>query len=112
MDLSAPVMFPPLLARKPMLRWLASIICRLWLRVLNQPIVQLKELFNQEADGRIDAFDIGVLSPADIEAAIPPQSWAFPIPTLLSLENTHNAAGGTCITPEKMAEYVKNVYQF
>jgi len=47
----------------------------------------------------------GAMDPVDIEAIIPPKGYAYPIASLLLIENTHNAAGGTCITPKQMAEY-------
>lgn len=50
---------------------------------------------------------LGAMLPADIEAAIPAMGYAYPIASLLKIENTHNGAGGTCITPEQMAEYRK-----
>jgi len=49
----------------------------------------------------------GVMEPADIEAAIPATGWAFSELTMLSVENTHNGAGGTCVSPEHMAAYRK-----
>jgi threonine aldolase len=39
--------------------------------------------------------DFGVLEPADVEAAIRPPSYYLAKTTLLTLENTHNLAGGT-----------------
>ncbi len=48
---------------------------------------------------------LGVMSKEDLEAALPVKGYAFPIATLVLVENTHNAAGGTCITPQQMAEY-------
>ena len=50
---------------------------------------------------------LGAMDPADIEAAIPPKGYGYPIASLILIENTHNAAGGTCITPKQMAEYRK-----
>ena len=50
---------------------------------------------------------LGAMDPADIEAAIPPKGYAYPEASLILIENTHNGAGGTCITPEQMAEYRK-----
>ena len=50
---------------------------------------------------------LGAMDPADIEAAIPPVGYAYPIASLILIENTHNGAGGTCITPKQMAEYRK-----
>lgn len=48
---------------------------------------------------------LGVMEPADIEAAIPATGWAYSELALLGIENTHNAAGGTCVCPEYMTEY-------
>jgi threonine aldolase len=50
---------------------------------------------------------LGAMDPADIEAAIPAKGYAYAIASLLLIENTHNGAGGTCITPKQMAEYRK-----
>lgn len=50
---------------------------------------------------------LGAMDPVDIEAAIPPKGYAYPEASLILIENTHNGAGGTCITPEQMAEYRK-----
>lgn len=49
----------------------------------------------------------GAMDPADIEAAIPPVGYAYPKAMLILIENTHNAAGGTCINAEQMAGYRK-----
>lgn len=45
----------------------------------------------------------GVPNPRDVEAAIRPEDIHQPKTTLLCLENTHNRAGGTVVTPEEMA---------
>ena len=50
---------------------------------------------------------LGAMGPADIEAAIPPKGYGNPMASLLLIENSHNAAGGTCITPEQMSGYRK-----
>jgi len=50
---------------------------------------------------------LGAMDPVDIEAVIPPKGYAYPEASLILIENTHNGAGGTCITPEQMAEYRK-----
>jgi len=50
---------------------------------------------------------LGIMDIADIEGAIPPKGYCYPEAKLLLVENTHNAAGGTCTTPEQMAEYRK-----
>ena len=47
--------------------------------------------------------DDGTLKLEDIEAAIRPDNPHFPISRLICIENTHNQAGGTIITPENMA---------
>ncbi len=39
--------------------------------------------------------DFGVLDPSDVEAAVRPSSYYLAKTTLLTLENTHNLAGGT-----------------
>jgi threonine aldolase len=44
---------------------------------------------------------MGVPAPEDVEEAIRPPDPHFPKTTLLCLENTHNLAGGTCITPSQ-----------
>ncbi len=46
--------------------------------------------------------DFGVLDPKDVEAAIRPKDVHFPETTLVCLENTHNRAGGTIITPDQI----------
>ena len=48
---------------------------------------------------------LGAMSAADLEAALPVKGYAFPVASLVLVENTHNAAGGTCITPQQVAEY-------
>lgn len=45
----------------------------------------------------------GILDPADVEEAIFAEGVLFPRTTLVCLENTHNAAGGTCVTPDQMS---------
>jgi len=45
---------------------------------------------------------LGVLDPKDIEAAIRPKNIHFPETTLICIENTHNRAGGTIITPDRI----------
>lgn len=50
---------------------------------------------------------LGIMDIADIEAAIPPKGYCYPEAKLLLVENTHNAAGGTCTTPEQMVDYRK-----
>lgn len=50
---------------------------------------------------------LGVMEPDDIEAAVPATGWAFSELTMLAVENTHNGAGGTCVSPEYMAGYRK-----
>jgi threonine aldolase len=47
----------------------------------------------------------GSMNPVDIKAAIRPDDIHHPKPALLCLENTHNMAGGTCLTPGQMSEY-------
>ncbi|MEM3641822.1 MAG: low-specificity L-threonine aldolase, partial [Candidatus Bathyarchaeia archaeon] len=44
----------------------------------------------------------GVLDPRDIEMAIRPKNIHFPDTTLICIENTHNRAGGTIITPDQI----------
>jgi threonine aldolase len=44
----------------------------------------------------------GVLDPRDVEAAIRPKNIHFPETTLVCIENTHNRAGGTIITPNQI----------
>jgi threonine aldolase len=45
---------------------------------------------------------VGVLDPADVEAAIRPRNIHFPEPSLVCVENTHNRHGGTVVTPEQL----------
>jgi threonine aldolase len=45
---------------------------------------------------------MGALSPDDVEAAIRPKNIHFPDTTLVCIENTHNRAGGTIITPAQI----------
>jgi threonine aldolase len=45
---------------------------------------------------------LGVLDPEDIQAAIRPKDIHFPDTTLICIENTHNRAGGTIITPNQI----------
>lgn len=45
----------------------------------------------------------GVLDPADVEEAIFAEGVLYPRTSLLCVENTHNAAGGTCVTPVQMS---------
>ena len=49
----------------------------------------------------------GALSPEAVEAAIQPGREVSPRTTLVCLENTHNHAGGTVITPEQTAAVVE-----
>jgi threonine aldolase len=51
--------------------------------------------------------DMGVLHPRDIEAAIKPNNIHFPENTLVCIENTHNRAGGTITTPNRLREISK-----
>ncbi len=45
---------------------------------------------------------MGVLDPEDVEQAIRAPNVHYPEPTLIAIENTHNAAGGTCWTPAQI----------
>ncbi|MEM1507879.1 MAG: low-specificity L-threonine aldolase [Candidatus Bathyarchaeia archaeon] len=45
---------------------------------------------------------MGALDPKDVEAAIKPKNIHFPETTLVCIENTHNRAGGTIITPQQI----------
>ena len=45
--------------------------------------------------------NLGVPDLGDIEAAIRPKRLHFPETTLICIENTHNRAGGTIITPDR-----------
>ena len=45
---------------------------------------------------------LGALSPEDVEAAIRPKNIHFPDATLVCIENTHNRAGGTVMTPTQI----------
>ncbi len=44
----------------------------------------------------------GILAPADVEDALFAEGIWYPRTSLLCVENTHNAAGGTCVTPAHM----------
>ncbi|MCD6469189.1 low-specificity L-threonine aldolase [Candidatus Bathyarchaeota archaeon] len=46
--------------------------------------------------------NMGALDPKDVEAAIKPKNIHFPETTLVCIENTHNRAGGTIITPQQI----------
>ncbi|MCL4464455.1 MAG: aminotransferase class I/II-fold pyridoxal phosphate-dependent enzyme [Chloroflexi bacterium] len=48
--------------------------------------------------------ELGFPSPVDIEAAIRPDDVHSPRTGLICLENTHNRAGGTVLTPNQIAE--------
>jgi threonine aldolase len=45
---------------------------------------------------------MGVLDPRDVERSIRPRNVHYPEPTLIAIENTHNAAGGTCWNPSQI----------
>jgi threonine aldolase len=45
---------------------------------------------------------MGVLDPRDVEQAIKPKNIHYPTTRLITIENTHNAAGGTCWTPSQI----------
>jgi len=45
---------------------------------------------------------MGALNPEDVEAAIRPKNIHFPDATLVCVENTHNRAGGTVVTPTQI----------
>jgi len=45
---------------------------------------------------------MGALNPGDVEAAIKPKNIHLPETTLVCIENTHNRAGGTIITPNQI----------
>jgi threonine aldolase len=46
----------------------------------------------------------GIPTPMDVEMAVTPRSAGRPYTTLISIENTHNKAGGAVATPEETAE--------
>lgn len=46
--------------------------------------------------------NMGALDPKDVEAAIKPRNIHFPETTLVCIENTHNRAGGTIISPRQI----------
>jgi len=46
--------------------------------------------------------NMGALDPRDIEAAVKHKNIHFPENTLVCIENTHNRAGGTVITPDQI----------
>jgi len=45
---------------------------------------------------------LGVLDPGDVEEALRPKNIHFPETTLVCIENTHNRAGGTIVTPDQI----------
>lgn len=45
----------------------------------------------------------GILDPADVEEVIFAEGVLYPGTPLICVENTHNAADGTCVTPEQMS---------
>ena len=47
----------------------------------------------------------GILDPADVEEAIFAEGVLYPRTSLLCVENTHNSAGGTCVTPVQMSAF-------
>lgn len=47
---------------------------------------------------------LGILELEELENAIIGEGQLFPTTRLICLENPHNAAGGTCITPKQMRE--------
>lgn len=49
----------------------------------------------------------GALTGAQVEAALRPANDHFPPTSLVCLENTHNAAGGTAIRPERMEDVAR-----
>jgi len=53
--------------------------------------------------------EMGVMDPRDVEAAIRPKSLHFAETTLVCIENTHNRAGGTVITPAQIEAISKVV---
>jgi threonine aldolase len=71
---------------------------------------ELSHIYNNEA-GFLSAFggltprtvkgDRGRMTPAQVEAAIFPTAVLHPQTSLLCLENTHNHAGGTCLSLEQ-----------
>jgi len=70
----------------------------------------LSHIYNNEA-GSLSAFggltprtvrgERGRMTPAQVEAAIFPSAVLHPQTSLLCLENTHNHAGGTCLSPDQ-----------
>ena len=48
--------------------------------------------------------DMGALNPKDIEDMIRPKDIYSPETTLVCIENTHNRAGGTCISSKQIQE--------
>jgi len=45
---------------------------------------------------------MGILDPSDVEGAIREKNIHYPEPTLITIENTHNMAGGTCWKPSQI----------
>ncbi|MBS7640544.1 MAG: low-specificity L-threonine aldolase [Candidatus Bathyarchaeia archaeon] len=50
---------------------------------------------------------MGALDPKDVEEAIRPKDIHFPETTLVCIENTHNRAGGTVVTPKQIEALCK-----
>jgi threonine aldolase len=74
---------------------------------------QFSHLYTAESDGMTRIAGVmpqpvsdvdGIPSPRDVEAAITPRSVGRPYTTLISIENTHNQAGGAVATPEEIEE--------
>lgn len=55
---------------------------------------------------------LGIMDIADIEAAIPPKRYVYAEAKLLLVENTHNAAGGTCPDVAQMRKYREVANQY
>jgi threonine aldolase len=53
---------------------------------------------------------MGALTPEDVEAAIRPKNIHFPDLTLVCIENTHNRAGGTVMTPAQIRALAEVVH--
>lgn len=55
--------------------------------------------------------DKGILDPQDVKRALRDENFHFPKTTLICLENTHNRAGGTIISPKLTEEICQLAHQ-
>ncbi len=60
---------------------------------------------------RLITGDKGILNPQNIKKALREENIHYPKTTLICLENTHNRAGGTIVSPELIREICKLAHQ-